>query len=504
MPFRTRAFLGAGIAAIALAAAAYAGFVQETWQRLVHAASDPQTYTVEITNGGFVPERLVIWKGDTVTFVNRSDSPSQPASDPHPTHESYGGFDPTSGIKPGSSWSFRFEKSGVWHYHDHLGVGARGEITVRITVRGGSPRGTVSSDACGGECFDELVRSTVETDGIDAAYRLFQDTYEKGELPRTCHWTAHQIGEAAYEMFKHGKDFPITDATTYCGYGFYHGFLEGLLRENPDPDYALSFCAKVEEKLGTMGLWNCYHGIGHGFTEDPPRPETEGNFNAMIKPGIEMCEFLFGGDFRDLNLCLTGVFTVPAGFAEKGEYGLSVTKETIFKYCTKQPYKYQKACYGEFAPKLDTMLEWDVRKLVPIVESLDDDKLRRLVTWVVPSVMVARDIQSDDFSGYIDGCRDAFSGNLREICWGGMMLGIFTHGEPEKQHEQAFLLCDSGAWKGEGERRFCWGEGLRQMRANYPLAKVQPLCAQVPAQYRSLCLDEKHEHTPPYDDPAFD
>lgn len=479
----------------------YTGYGPPILVRAAHGRLEgPKTHVIIVDKSGFSPARLTIFKGDSVTFANTGTQPVWPASDPHPTHEYVSGFDSEPGIKPGASWTYRFDETGNLRYHDHLDVGARGEIT----VLSGGGRGAANADECDGECFDRLVRATVEEKGVDAAYQIFQDAYEKGDLPRTCHWTAHQIGEAAYDLFKGGGDFSATDATAYCGYGFYHGFLEGLLRENPDPGYALSFCTKIEEKLGTMGLWNCYHGIGHGFTEDPPPPETEGNFNAMIKPGVEMCEFLFGGKFSDLNLCLTGVFTVPAGFAEKGEYGLSVTKDTIFKYCAGQPYRYLKACYGEFAPKLDTMLEWDVRNLAPIVAAMSDEKLKRLVTWVVPSVMIARDIQASDFSQYINGCREAFSGRLRQICWGGTILGFFTHGEPEKQYEKVFMFCNSGAWKSEAEKTFCWGEGLREMRTQYSTEKVAAICVDVPARYQPLCFDEKREHIPPYDDPSFE
>jgi len=486
--------------AVGIAAITFAWYETTGYSRVASGWNWPKTHEISVTADGFVPADVRIMEGDSVTFVNTGDMPVWPASDPHPTHEYRGGFDSNPGIGPGNSWTYTFNEAGSWRLHDHQNPASRAEII----VRGRSSRSVVHADTCDGECFDELVREAVEKDGIDAAFRLFQDTYEKGVLPRSCHWTAHQIGEAAYDLFKIGKDFPISDATTYCGYGFYHGFLEGLLRENPDPQYALSFCAKVEEKLGTMGLWNCYHGIGHGFTEDPPPPETEGDFNAMIKPGIEMCEFLFGKSFRDLNLCLTGVFTVPAGFAEKGEYGLSVTKDTIFTYCADQPYRYLKACYGEFAPKLDTILEWDVRNLAPVVRKITDDKLQRLVTWVVPSVMVARDIQARDFSKYVDGCRAAFDGRLREICWGGTVLGFFTHGEPEKQYELVAAFCNSGGWKTDAERRFCWGEGFRQMRAHYTAGKVASLCAEAPEAYRPLCRDENNEHVPPYDDPSFD
>lgn len=464
--------------------------------------SNPRTYTVEMRDSGFFPAELTLRNGDTVIFKNVGTHGMWPASDPHPTHDDLSSFDPKKVVPAGESWTYTFTTPGSWRYHDHLDVTAQGEIFV-LSSTGKSPS-SVASGYCDGPCFDDLMRETVHTKGIDAAYKLFEETYAGGQLPRGCHWTAHRIGEAGYDLFRAGKDFSISVATTYCGYGFYHGFMELLLRENPDPTYALSFCDKVKAQLGDMGLWNCYHGIGHGYTEDPPDPSSEGNFQKMITPGIKMCEFLFGKNFGDLNLCLTGVFTVPVNFAADEKHGLSMDPKDPFAVCRTQPYTYWKACYGEFAAKLDAVLNWDIRLLPPYVNRLPDEKLKRLVVWVVPSVMMAKDILSEDQTSYITGCRESFSGRLRLICWGGSILGFFQHGEPEKQYEKILNFCNSSAWKTEEERVFCWGEGLRQMRQNYTPDKVKDICLSVPLPYRPLCLDEAGTHISPYDDPPFD
>ncbi len=457
-----------------------------------------RTFYVEVRDDGFYPAEVTIHEGDTVVFTNKASRDVWPASDPHPTHTDLSGFDPKHGLSQGQSWSYTFTSPGSWQYHDHLSPVSHGVVYV-LGVLGKIPELGV----CDGPCFDNLIRQTVLTKGIDAAYALFQQSYDSGNQQRGCHWTAHRIGEAAYDLYKQNKDFKITFATSYCAYGFYHGFMEKLLRDDPDPKKALAFCDEVEKQLGTMGLWNCYHGIGHGYTEDPPDPLTTGNFNAMIAPGIKMCEFLFGKDFRNLNLCLTGVFTVPTGFADQHKYGLSIDPKDPFAYCKDQPYRYWKACYGEFAAKLDHILNWNLSKLPAITNSLPDPKLQRLVTWVVPSVMMARDIMKPDQSSYITGCRDNFAGRLRQICWGGTILGFFAQGEPEKQYLKVIDFCNSDAWQTDEERTFCWGEGFRQMRTNYPLDKVKQICPEAPSKYHYLCLDANNTHQSPYDDPSF-
>lgn len=467
------------------------------------AGHGDHSYVVEVLDEGFSPAEITILAGDTVTFVNKTKSGAWPASDPHPTHTFLSGFDPKQSIAPGAEWSYTFAEAGDWQYHDHLVVTFHGKIHVLAKNKESVVEKSTKGGYCDGKCFDDLIRSAVQTKGIDAAYALFQETYDSGNLPRGCHWTAHQIGEEAYHLFKEGKDFKITDATSYCAYGFYHGFMEGLLRENPDPAYALSFCDKVKEKLGSMGLQNCYHGIGHGYTEDPPDPAVEGDFDAMIKPGIKMCEFLFGGNFRDLNLCLTGVYTVPAGFASEGLYGLKMDPADPFEYCKDQPERYWKACYGEFVPKLDKITNGDIDKVVKYVDSLKDDRLKRLAVWVFPSVTMARDVMKPEHDDYINKCRKDFSGRYRLICWGGTILGFFSQGKPMEQYKQVLQFCSSAAWQTEDERRFCWGEGFRQMRQTYSIDKVKSICPSAPSKYQSLCLDEKSEHASPYDDPSF-
>ncbi|MDP6642138.1 MAG: hypothetical protein QGF74_02040 [Candidatus Nanoarchaeia archaeon] len=103
-----------------------------------------QTKTVRIMDSGFNPPVLTINKGDTVTFVNKANRKSWPASDIHPTHTVYPGsgvekcgtaeegeiFDACRGLEKEESWSFTFNEEGVWQYHDHLRAALGGKIIV--------------------------------------------------------------------------------------------------------------------------------------------------------------------------------------------------------------------------------------------------------------------------------------------------------------------------------------------------------------------------------------
>lgn len=101
-------------------------------------AQNPKTVIISITDSGFSPNSITITKGDSVKWINNSSVPSHPASDPHPAHNGYpttGGcvgstFDACSALQPGDSWTFKFDFTGSWGYHDHVNPSMRGTVIV--------------------------------------------------------------------------------------------------------------------------------------------------------------------------------------------------------------------------------------------------------------------------------------------------------------------------------------------------------------------------------------
>ena len=85
---------------------------------------------VVYTEDGFEPATITVSEGDTVTWENRSDVPMWVASDPHPSHTDYPEFDASEGFAPGSSYSFTFDRTGNWGYHDHLSSFRTGTVIV--------------------------------------------------------------------------------------------------------------------------------------------------------------------------------------------------------------------------------------------------------------------------------------------------------------------------------------------------------------------------------------
>jgi len=98
-------------------------------QRQTEATGKP-TATVRMTDAGYSPKVLKIKQGQTVEFVNDSKTDYWPASDPHPTHTDYPGFDAQKTILPGGSWDFTFNRTGTYGYHNHLAPETHAEIVI--------------------------------------------------------------------------------------------------------------------------------------------------------------------------------------------------------------------------------------------------------------------------------------------------------------------------------------------------------------------------------------
>jgi plastocyanin len=85
---------------------------------------------VSYTASGFQPHSITIKKGQTVTWTNKDSDELWVASNPHPTHTDYPGFDELKSIPTGQTYSFTFTKVGNWGYHNHLNPSQQGIVVV--------------------------------------------------------------------------------------------------------------------------------------------------------------------------------------------------------------------------------------------------------------------------------------------------------------------------------------------------------------------------------------
>lgn len=89
------------------------------------AMAETPTASVTATDNGFSPATIKIQKGQDVTWTNNGHSPLQVVGDQKST-----ALQPNEAIDPGETYSFTFDDSGTYYYHDSSNLNHKGTIIV--------------------------------------------------------------------------------------------------------------------------------------------------------------------------------------------------------------------------------------------------------------------------------------------------------------------------------------------------------------------------------------
>lgn len=98
--------------------------------RAVYGEPGKGSHIVMYSDTGFATPEIHVKVGDTVVFSRNSVGELRVASDPHPQHTDYPGFDSVDSIPDYGTYSFTFTKVGSWGYHNHFLPSQKGVIVV--------------------------------------------------------------------------------------------------------------------------------------------------------------------------------------------------------------------------------------------------------------------------------------------------------------------------------------------------------------------------------------
>jgi hypothetical protein len=198
----------------------------------------------------------------------------------------------------------------------------------------------------------------------EALAQLETEALKDPQISALCHDLLHGIGSASYE-----KTANVTESlrfnSSYCNSGYLHGVFESYFKKEQPTDQALAALCDVFMQETSFKLWQCLHGMGHGFmyltNGDLDEslalcakilPEAEASachngsfmeaFNAEILPKEQ--------DLVDQNdpfsTCNTRdaeedcYLYVPSFLSQTGSFDFS----NIFHECKKAGEMYKKAC----------------------------------------------------------------------------------------------------------------------------------------------------------------
>lgn len=445
-----------------------------------------QTHHVVLTEDGFSPQEITINKGDTVEFSSDGGNLFWPASNLHPTHSIYPEFDPKKPIDADKGWSFTFEKAGSWKFHDHLSPLYKGEVLV---LEGKETIGSAcQNNKENKQCYEELIDTTLKTKGLKDAFNVLAAFFEKdSNFASDCHDFTHKLGEKAYYLFSEKKAFSLSEKSSYCGYGFYHGFMETLLQKTADMDEARKFCeyADLELKKTTSDAGGaCFHGIGHGAV-DGSDPRSWGNPQAMIKPALSICELVSNDEnppprYGKLYRCVSGVFNGLEILSTSNQYKLSISKEDPFWLCKLQPENYKEACFTQFVVAVMNITSNNFEKSSQIIDTIKED------TYAIPALQALTvelvKMGKTNYQKTLDFCHN-LSDRFQMPCITAFAEGFLKYGPPEKEYVEAIKFCNWDLLE-EFEKNACFERVLSLLRIWYSASKSQSICEQVNEKYR--------------------
>lgn len=363
-------------------------------------------YVIEMRPEGFDPSTIIVKKGDIIEFRNLGNQLHWPASNIHPTHRLYpdsdiekcgasekGMFDACRTLQPGESYSFQFDHTGTWRFHDHAAPQLKGKIIVeavktaeknyerqsiyKISTQSTSPslsKGIALFFKRLGDLFrigtrKPLIEKNTELIFNDReALRLYVEEYGPGETVQrlhqlgatygNCHNAAHDAGRFGYEL-KGGTAFQKCSAE--CHSGCYHGATEAYFRDSGTANLIDDLNFLCQYTPSAFYDHQCVHGIGHGIMAWA---------DYEILEALETCDRLP----RLQQSCHSGVFmeNIIGGLADtEGHFTEYLSDDPHFP-CNILPEQYVGACYFYQTSRMVQLFKGDFEKVADACEEIDE------------------------------------------------------------------------------------------------------------------------------------
>lgn len=337
------------------------------------------------------------------------------------------------------------------------------------------------------QCWEDLIDSTLKTQGIHQTFEIVEKLYTtESVFASDCHSYVHKIGEKAYKLFSQHQNFALSPKTSYCGYGFYHAFMESLLKDGGDLNKARKFCDYVDQQMGSSiadSKGACYHGIGHGTADNHDQKYWE-NEKALVDPALKLCEKVAPNEVL-LNRCSSGVFNVLA-IAYGGNKVKINTQEPLW-FCDQLSNRiYKKTCYEEMNTALFALTHNDFIQAAKFIERITEDEFANSGIRSLAGVLGMSRVQDSDFTEPIYSCHQ-LQARLRSSCFEGFVGGLIEGGEPGIEYVKTITLCKDSSLNKE-EKRACFEAVLWFSSLYYPKEKYQSVCNMIDDGYKRNCV----------------
>lgn len=345
----------------------------------------------------------------------------------------------------------------------------------------------------GAQCWEEQITETLKKQGIAEAFKLVATLYEdEPDFVPECHSYVHIIGEEGYREFSGGSYPELPIEVTYCGYGFFHGFMETLLFATGDIAEAQSFCGYVTEQFARKNISGaskaCLHGFGHGFT-DGGDPRLWGSADDMVAPALLFCDKI-ATSYLDRYLCTTGVYNSIERLSTESQYELTELATDPIAFCNRQPLEFTGGCYVNMIPAVLRIVNDDIRSAIEYMTDVmqfpqeltvnDDTNEESVVIGVMAEFMRLNGSDPLYQEKGLSICR-ALPIRQRDTCIRGLGFGHIKYGKPGDEYSAYLAFCTNSSMS-VLERESCYGSVLPILSIWYDKETSKYICEQAPEE----------------------
>ncbi len=341
-------------------------------------------------------------------------------------------------------------------------------------------------------CYQRLLDDTLLQKGLAKAFDALALIYDRdAKFASDCHGYTHKLGVAAYQIFHAEEKVELTSKASYCGFGFYHGFMEELLVEGGTMEEARAFCSYagsvLKDKSGDAE-GACYHGIGHG-TVDGTDPRAWGSPQAIVAPGLAFCERVGESDAHK-NRCASGAFNSLAILYKDPKYLLHADINDPYRMCEKQhPDYFKRPCYQEMNTLALYLTQFDFPKSLAYILKIREETYAMSAVDSLATYAAQKRKRNELEASYqsaITACR-LLSGDTLIACIRGFGAGLVESGAPGREYEESLAFCHSEDLSNE-EKKSCLHRVLHYLSVIYSKEKMATICDRsVSSHYKALC-----------------
>lgn len=341
------------------------------------------------------------------------------------------------------------------------------------------------------QCGDELITYKLHNEGLASAMTTLGELYNRDSFwAQNCHELSHLIGEQAYLEFSRKGAIPIGPETGYCGYGFFHGFMEGLFAREGDIEEARRLCAYMQNQVSDTTKFigkACFHGIGHGLVDGSDK-KSWGDPLKLLQPGLDMCDKV-ARTVEEHDQCYSGSFNSIWIAIGSNLWGLKIDKIKPYALCEQLEIKYGKACYADAMIAVMKVTDRNLKTGFKFVEKIKENEYA-LSAGNMLSALTSRDyIDKTKWPDVIAVCH-SLQKRLVTGCLVSFAAGLVEFGEPNKEYIKAIKFCQSPDLSVE-EKDFCFQRLISYFNVIYSPKKLKDLCQTFEQKYRSLCFRPK-------------